>query len=278
MNVDATDSDDGLSIVLSPVQLAAVMQGQSISLAEGTTGNFLSRIFGGLEMVGGAIELVGAAGLLLAPEPTAVTKVGGVALGANGADNAVTGAIELWTGRATSTLTERAAAAAARSLGCDPDTAGKVGLAVDIAVPLVTAFGLGAARAMAIRGGTIDLAAEEAAGGHTIAKHVGKDEAFLRNRLATERVVAAGTFRRLKDAEKFVSRAVAANSKQIENWANSSRAIRGFQFEYDAKEVVGTVIPRSTGTLQKSTKIVVVLRKTIVGKKIYFILTAFPSL
>lgn len=277
MSVDATDGDDGLSIVLSPVQLAAVMQGQSISLAEGMTGNFLSRVFGALELVGGAIELVGAAGLLLAPEPTTATKVGGVALGANGVDNAVAGAIELWTGRATSTLTERAAAAAARSLGCDPDTADEVGLAVDIAVPVVAAFGLGAARVMAIRAGTIDLAAEEAAGGHTIARHVGKSEAFLRNRLATERVAAAGTFRSLKDAEKFVSRAVAANASQIESWAKSSRAVRGFQFAYDAGEAVGTVIPRSTGILQKSTKIVVVLRKTIVGKKIYFVLTAFPA-
>ena len=276
MNVDATDGDDGLSIVLSPVQLAAVMQGQSISLAEGTTGNFLSRVFGGLEMVGGAIELVGAAGLLLAPEPTAVTKVGGVALGANGVDNTVTGAIELWTGRATSTLTEKAAAAAARSLGCDPDTADKVGLAVDIAVPMVTAFGLGAARVMAIRGGMIDLAAEEAAGGHTIARHVGKNEAFLRNRLATERISAAGSFRSLRDAEKFVSKALQANANQIEVWARSARPGSRLPLVWDAQQTVGTVIPRTTGVMQKATKINVVLKKTAVGQKVYFVLTAYP--
>lgn len=61
---------------------------------------------------------------------------------------------------------------------------------------------------MTVREGVIGLVAEEAMGGHTIAKHVGKDERFLRNRLATERgIKGAGTFGTLKDAQKFVSQA-----------------------------------------------------------------------
>ncbi|GGF20387.1 hypothetical protein GCM10011611_28000 [Aliidongia dinghuensis] len=274
-----TDGDDGLTIVLSPVQLAAVMQGRSISANETSGGRFLSRLFGGLQMIGGAIELVGAAGLFLAPEPTALTKAGGAVLGANGVDNTATGAFELWTGRSYSTLTERAARAAARSLGCDPDTAETVGIVVDIAVPVVAAAGLGAARALAVREGMIDLKAEEAAGGHTIARHVGKDEAFLRNRLATEpKIPAAGTFRSLPEAEKFVSRAISANASQIQSWASTAKpgAILPLPI-YDAGQIVGVTIPRLTGTLKSVSKVQVVLRKTVVGQKVYFVLTAYPS-
>ena len=270
------DTDDGLTVVLSPVQLAAVMQGGTISQADTLNGRLVSRMFGALQMVGGAIELVGSAGLFLAPEPTALTKAGGVALGANGADNVAAGAFELWTGRSHSTLTERAARAAARSLGCDPDTAETAGIVVDIAVPMIATAGIGAARAVAIRTGTIDLLAEEAAGGHTIAQHVGKDEKFLRNRLATERgIKGAGTFNTLKDAEKFVSRAIRANAIQIQTWASSANPKR-LPLIYDAREVVGVVIPRSTGALQKTSKIRIVLDRTTLGRKIYFVLTAYP--
>ena len=55
------DNDDGLTIVLSPVQLAAVMQGGTISQADTLNGRLMSRMFGALQMVGGAIELVGSA-------------------------------------------------------------------------------------------------------------------------------------------------------------------------------------------------------------------------
>jgi len=134
--------EDGLSIVLSPVQLAAVLQGGSLSPPETATGRLMNRVFGGLQMVGGAFELVGSAALFLAPEPTMVTKAGGVVLGANGVDNTGTGAVQLWTGQQQTTLTAQAAAAAARSLGCDPGTADTVGMVMDIAVPLIAAAGL----------------------------------------------------------------------------------------------------------------------------------------
>jgi len=274
----AEDGEEGLRIVLSPVQLAAVLQGRSISQPETFGRRLANRVFGGLQMVGGAIELIGAAAAWLAPEPTMLTKVGGTALGINGADNFWTGGSQAWSGQPRSTLEAQAAAAAARSLGVAPDTADTVGIVVDIAVPVIVTGVLGAARALEIRaGGMIDLAAEEAAGGHTILKHVGKDEAFLRNRLATEpRIPAAGTFRTLAQAEKFVSKAIQANAAQIQSWA-SSATLQPLRLIYDAGETVGATIPRATGILQNVSKVRVVLRKTTIGQKVYFVLTSFPE-
>jgi Bacterial CdiA-CT RNAse A domain len=263
----------GVSIILSPVQLAAVLEGQTVSDTETRT----NRLWGAVTLLGGAIELVGAAALLLAPEPTMVTKVAGGALAVHGSDTVSTGMRQIWTGRPQTTLTAEAAAAACRSLGCDPDTAGKVGTAVDILVPLAAAAGVGAARLIAVRAGTIDLMAEEAAGGHTIAKHIGKTEAELRLRLTQEpRITAASSFRNLTEAEQLVSQAIQRNSVAIKGWAQTARAGDVRAFVYNAGKAVGQGVVRSTGKMQTMTSLRVVLQKTQIANKIYFVLTAYP--
>ncbi len=67
-----TDSE-GLQVVLTPVQLAALLEGEDFE-GEGTLSN---RLWGAAALAGGAIELIGAAALLLTPEPTMVTKIAG---------------------------------------------------------------------------------------------------------------------------------------------------------------------------------------------------------
>ena len=78
----ATGDGGDLEIVLSPIQLASILEKNTIGEAETTT----NRLWGGVKILGGAIELVGAAALLAVPEPTMVTKVGGVVLAAHGSD------------------------------------------------------------------------------------------------------------------------------------------------------------------------------------------------
>jgi hypothetical protein len=52
----ATMSDkEALRVVLSPVQLAAVLQGEQISAHE----IMMNRLWGGAKFIGGALELVG---------------------------------------------------------------------------------------------------------------------------------------------------------------------------------------------------------------------------
>ena len=64
--------EEGLSIALSPVQLAAILTNSSIS--EGET--FSNRLWGGVGVVGGLLEMGLAGGMCLLPEPTTLSKVG----------------------------------------------------------------------------------------------------------------------------------------------------------------------------------------------------------
>lgn len=166
---------------MTPVQLSAILAGENVSPQEALT----NRLWGGVKVVGGAVELMGAASLLLVPEPTLLTKAGGIVLGAHGSDTMSTGLRQAWTGRDERTVTEQATAAAAKLLGANDTQARRIGVAVDIAVPMIVATVAGAARIASIRAGRVSLAEHEAAGGHTIARHVGQTEAQLRARLGT---------------------------------------------------------------------------------------------
>ena len=269
---DLADTE-GLSVVLSPVQLAAVLQGATVTTPE----HRANRLWGVVTLVGGGIELIGSAALLLTPEPTMLTKVGGVALGIHGSDTAATGMRQIWTGEREVTMTQAAATAAARNLGASEETAGRIGVAVDILVPLVVAAGIGAARALAVRSGRISLAAEEAAGGHTIARHIGKTEAELRARLVAQPgIPAASTFRTLAAAEQAVSEGLRANASAIQTWAQGA-AVNGTRaFTYAAGRPIGAGVVRSSGMMQPMSSLRIVLRKTAVAQKVYFVLTAFP--
>lgn len=267
------DKEEGLDIVLSPIQLAAVLENETIE----ETSSLSNRLWGGVTLVAGALELVGAGALFLIPEPTTVTKVAGAALGTHGLDTTSTGIMQIVSGQTRTTMTSQAVSAAATAMGADDKTAANVGMAIDIAVPLIAGFA-GLARAIAIRRGAISLVAEETAGGHTIARHVGKTEAELRARLAAQsRIPAATTFNSLKDAEHFVAQAIRANKITIKEWAKNANIGQTKGFNYQAGKVVGKGVVRSTGQLQNMTKVTVVIRKVRENNRIYFILTAYPK-
>lgn len=266
-------ADTGLEIVLSPLQLAAILESESIDQASCTSNVF----WGAATVVGGALELVGAAALLLTPEPTTVTKIAGGTLAIHGSDVVSTGLVQIASCQTRTTLTSQGVAAAAKALGADPETAANVGFAVDVAVPLAAGF-VGAARALAIRRGAVSLVAEEAAGGHTIARHVGRSETQLRQRLIDQpKIPAASSFRTLGDAERAVSAALRANRSAIQAWASSATANTTKAFSYAAGRDIGYGVVRSTGQLTNMSNMTLVLRKTIVQNRVYFVLTAFPK-
>jgi hypothetical protein len=193
------------------------------------------------------------------------------------------GARQLWTGRTPSSLTEQGASALARQLGADEKTAANIGTAVDIAVPIIVTVGVGAARAIAVRGGRISLATHEAAagsriGGHTVARHIGKTEAELNARLLAEpRIPAATTFKTLEAAEKTLYQALRANKTAIETWAKTARPGARQAFEYSAgSQVLGEGVVRATGVLTQMTRMRFVLKMESYNGMTYYILTAFP--
>jgi hypothetical protein len=266
--------EDGLTVMLSPVHLAAVLQGEAITPPE-TLNN---RLWGGLKVLGGALELAGSAALLAAPEPTMLTKAGGIVLAVHGSDTAAAGLRQIWTGQPEKTLTEMGATALAKELGADDQTAENIGVAVDIAVPVAAAMVVGAARVMSVRAGRIVLAEEEAAGGHTIARHVGRTEGQLQARLASEpRIPAASSFRTIEEAQAVLSRAMRANRQVIETWAKNPNAPNRLRLLFNAGQDIGYGVVRQTGGLQNMQKVRIVLEKTSVNGKLYYILTSFPE-
>lgn len=265
--------EEGLEIVLTPLQFAAVLENDSIEESSSRS----NRFWGAATVVGGTLEMIGGAALLLIPEPTTVTKIAGGTLAVHGADAASTGIMQVVSGQTRTTLTSQAVATGAQVLGADPLTASNVAFAVDIAVPLIAGF-TGAARAIAIRRGAISLAAEEAAGGHTIARHVGRTEAQLRIRLAQQpNIPAASTFRTLQEAERAVAAALKANKEAIKIWATSANPGQAKAFTYEAGRVIGQGVLRSTGQMTNMSKMVVVVRKVIEQNRVYFVLTAYPK-
>jgi len=270
--------EDALSIVMTPVQLAAVLSGQPINEKETLT----NRLWGGVTLLAGSLELVGAGALLLVPEPTMATKVGGVALGVHGSDTASTGLWQIWTGLPQRTLTNQAAAEVAKIFVTDTATTETIGTGVDIAVPLIVSLGVGAARLAAVRVGRISLIEHEAVagsrlGGHTMLKHIGKTEAEMRGRLfAQPRITAVSTFKTLEVAERTLYEAMKANRAAIEAWARAASPGATEAFYYMAASPVGQGVVRATNTMVQMNKVKFVLKMQQYNGKLYYILTAFP--
>jgi len=268
---------DGIPIVLSPVQLAAVLSNDSVS----NDATLRNRMWGGLRLVGGVLEITGAGVLCVLPEPTMVTKAGCVALGAHGGDTTGTALRQIWTGQDSQSLTQTGTAALARALGASAESADNIGLAVDIAVPFAVASIVGAARAATVRAGRISLIEHEAlalsgVGGHTIAKHVGRTEAQLRARLLAEpRIPVASTFTNLKVAEASISKTVRAHSAAIKSWAQTAGPNQRLDILHDVGVSVGFGVVRSNGQVLNMSKVFVVLKMQSYNGKSYYILTAF---
>lgn len=273
----AEDEESGMCIVMSAPQLAAVLAGESI----GQPATLSNRLWGGLRVVGGTLELLGAGALCLAPEPTMMSKAGCVVFGLHGTDTVVAGGRQVWTGRDTNDLTQTGATKLALALGAEPKTAERVGLAVDIGVPILMSAAVGAARLAAVRGGRISLIEHEAqagssVGGHTIAKHVGQTEAQLRTRLATQlHVPVASAFTSLSTAEQAISQILKIEAATIKAWVQAG-TVQRLRLTGDLGKVVGQGVVRTTGQLVKMTKIRVVLQLQQYNGMPYFILTAFP--
>ncbi len=137
---------DGVRVVLSAPQLAAVLSRQSISQSEMLS----NRLWGGLQVVGGVLEMVGAAALCVLPEPTMASKAGCVVFGVHGSDTTAAGLRQVWTGLDTDTLTRQGTAKLAQAMNVRADMANNIGLSLDMVVPFGFAGSIKAARAGSI--------------------------------------------------------------------------------------------------------------------------------
>lgn len=276
------DEVEGMTIALTPVQMAAVLDDQEVP----ESASLSNRLWGTVGLVTGVVELVGAGVLCVAPEPTMVTKAGCVVLGVHGFDTLAASGRQVWTGVPQRTATAVTATSAAEALGASRETAEGIGLAVDVAVPLAVTAGLGAARIVSVmRGGRIRLVEHEAAagsrlGGHTMARHVGQADAQLLARVRTATRPgprAVSTFSDLATAERAISETLRANAAAVKAWSRSAAAgSKSPEIEHVVGYVVGRGVQFGSTAVNDLRGVRIILKMETYNGKPFYILTAYP--
>ncbi|MGF6300378.1 MULTISPECIES: RNase A-like domain-containing protein [Paraburkholderia] len=266
---------DGVRVVLSAPQLAAVLTRQSISFSEMLS----NRLWGGLQLVGGLLEMVGAGALCVMPEPTMASKAGCVVFGVRGSDTAAAGLRQIWTARDTATLTQQGTTKLAEAMKASPDMANNIGLWLDMVVPFGFASSVKAIRTSRIVMGRISLDMHEAKagsriGGHTLLKHVGRTEAQLREKLRLEpKRDVVSSFRDLAAAEWSISRVMESNASEIRNWAQSNPR-RFLTLSQDVGKKIGYGVIRETGEFKDMSTVHIVVKFQEFNGMPYYIFTS----
>lgn len=143
-------------------------------------------------------------------------------------------------------------------------SAGQLGLEMAAAIPLGgrAVSGLRATGDVTrlVPGGGL-MAHEGLEGGHTLVKHVGKTEDFLRNRLASEpHIDAASTFFNRELAEESLSAVLLDNEKKIATWLSTPR--KELILAGRAAEPIGFMTFRESSTVHEASGIRLVLRQS----------------
>jgi len=92
------------------------------------------------------------------------------------------------------------------------------------------------------------LAAQEAAGGHTIARHVGQTNQQLVNRIFAGGVLAAGSYPNVAAAQPTITAALTANAVAINNW-RANGAVGGGPVNVGATQAFDYADPANIGTI-----------------------------
>jgi hypothetical protein len=270
---------EGLQVVMSPVQLAAVLSDKTITKAD----TMQNRLLGGLDVAMSIVELAGATVLCAAPDPTGLTKAACVVVGAHSMDGLKTSIEQTITGRDTRSAAYRLVVDMARKFGADEDTALNIGLTVDIAVPMAFGLTLSAARVAYVRAGTFKLAEHEAvkgikAGGHTVAKHIAIPDEEILSRLArSPQMESVSSFYKVEQAEKVISATLKANRLKILHWANLTPDSRNIlELTYNYGSAVGYGFRQGSQIKETLYVVRVVLIKKMYNNKPYYVLTAYP--
>ncbi len=125
------------------------------------------------------------------------------------------------------------------------------------------------------------LTLDELLGGHSIEKHVGKSENWLRKRLVDDSTLKiASSFRDYKVANRTISNAIKENSSRIEKWLEGSET--KLVFKTEMQESIGIVLERGKGgsvglkTAKETNKAEVILVKDNTPQG-WHVLTSYPT-
>jgi Bacterial CdiA-CT RNAse A domain len=122
-----------------------------------------------------------------------------------------------------------------------------------------------------------DLSQDEAAGGHTLRKHVGRSDEELRERLRRERdISAASTWSDRASAETAIGAAIADQNAKISRWLERDRHSNlVLDYDGDSAHPFGRTLRRGENQVEPCSQAVIVLKWD--GPNSYHVLTAYPE-
>src|SRR4051812_14795512 len=121
-----------------------------------------------------------------------------------------------------------------------------------------------------------DLSADEAKGGHTLERHVGRTDDQLKARLREERnISAASTYTDRASAEIAVGSALAAEKDRISDWLVRNGGHPNLVLDYDSPAPLGRTMHRADNTSQSCSHALIVLKYDSAQQ--YHVLTSYPE-
>jgi hypothetical protein len=122
-----------------------------------------------------------------------------------------------------------------------------------------------------------DLDADERAGGHTLARHVGQTDEDLRARLRRERgISAASTWTDHETAARIVGAMIGQATRRVDRWAHRTGCRPNLALDWRGRETVGRALVRGAREPVTVSCAVAVLRwDTRRGD--YYVLTSYPE-
>jgi hypothetical protein len=160
--------------------------------------------------------------------------------------------------------------------GCD--SSGTAPIQQRAAPPASTASAPAAAERRTVPSPTShDLSADEAMGGHTLERHVGRSDADLIERLRREpQISSASTYTDRAAAETVVGAALAAETPSLAAWRERRGRRPNFVLRYRADRVIGRSMGRGRTTAVACDRALVVLRWDERRARAY-VLTSYPE-
>jgi hypothetical protein len=129
-----------------------------------------------------------------------------------------------------------------------------------------------------VSGPSHDLSRDEAAGGHTLKKHVGRTDDQLRDRLERERnISAASTYTDRETAERVVGTALQQEQARIQRWLGRPNGHPNLVLDYDGDPAhpIGRTLRRGEDRTEPCSHAVLVLKFDPPAG--YHVLTTYPE-
>jgi len=121
-----------------------------------------------------------------------------------------------------------------------------------------------------------DLSKDEKRGGHTLARHVARSDAELRERLGREgNISAASTWMDRETAGETIAEALRAERGRIESWMRRGHPRANLALHYETRREIGRSLRRGETKAVRCRDAVIVLRAD--GADGFYVLTAYPE-